>query len=69
MDVMKDEAEVANREQDLTIAKTTLQFQSLLIKNALTKNLDDPILEVMPGTPDGPIRGGGRVRQAGRRKT
>ena len=42
MDVMKDEAEVANREQDLTIAKTTLQFQELLIKNALTKNLDDP---------------------------
>ncbi len=26
MDVLKDEAEVANREQDLTIAKTTLQF-------------------------------------------
>ena len=48
MDVMKDEAEVANREQDLTIAKTTLQFQELLMKNALTKNLDDPILEAMP---------------------
>lgn len=51
MDVMKDEAEVANREQDLTIAKTTLQFQELLIKNALTKNLDDPILEAMPVKP------------------
>ena len=51
MDVMKDEAEVANREQDLTIAKTTLQFQELLIKNALTKNLDDPILEAMPVRP------------------
>lgn len=51
MDVMKDEAEVANREQDLTIAKTTLQFQELLIKNALTKNLDDPILEAMPVHP------------------
>jgi outer membrane protein TolC len=48
---MKDEAEVANREQDLTIAKTTLQFQELLIKNALTKNLDDPILEAMPVHP------------------
>ena len=48
MDVMKDEAEVANREQDLTIAKTTLQFQELLMKNALTRNLDDPILEAMP---------------------
>ncbi|RZU41918.1 TolC family protein [Edaphobacter modestus] len=51
MDVMKDEAEVANREQDLTIAKTALQFQELLIKNALTKNLDDPILEAMPVRP------------------
>ncbi|HEY5330390.1 MAG TPA: TolC family protein [Acidobacteriaceae bacterium] len=51
MDVMKDEAEVANREEDLTIAKTSLQFQELLIKNALTKNLDDPILEAMPVHP------------------
>ena len=51
MDVMKDEAEVANREQDLTIAKTSLEFQELLIKNALTKNLDDPILEAMPVKP------------------
>jgi outer membrane protein TolC len=51
MDVMKDEAEVANREQDLTIAKSTLQFQELLIKNAITKNLDDPILEAMPVKP------------------
>ncbi|HEY6376744.1 MAG TPA: TolC family protein, partial [Edaphobacter sp.] len=51
MDVMKAEAEVANREQDLTIAKSTLQFQELLIKNALTKNLDDPILETMPVRP------------------
>jgi outer membrane protein TolC len=48
MDVLKAEAEVANREQDLTVAKTTLQFQELLMKNALTKNLDDPILEAMP---------------------
>ena len=51
MDVLKAEAEVANREQDLTIAKTALQFQELLMKNALTKNLDDPILEAMPVRP------------------
>jgi outer membrane protein TolC len=51
MDVMKAEAEVSNREQDLTIAKTTLELQELLIKNALTKNLDDPILEAMPVRP------------------
>lgn len=51
MDVMKDEAEEASREQDLTIAKTALQFQELLMKNALTKNLDDPVLEAMPVRP------------------
>jgi len=51
MDVMKAEGEVATREQDLTVAKTTLQFQELLIKNALTKNLDDPIFEAMPVRP------------------
>ena len=51
MDVMKDEAEEASREQDLTIAKTALQFQELLMKNALTKNLDDPTLEAMPVRP------------------
>lgn len=51
MDVMKDEAEVASRDQDLSIARSTLQFQELLIKNALTKNLDDPILEAMPVHP------------------
>jgi len=51
LDVMKDEGEVANREQDLTIARSQLHFQELLIKNALTKNLDDPILESMPVKP------------------
>ena len=51
MDVMKDEAEVASREEDLSIAKSQLKFQELLIKNALTKNLDDPILEAMPVKP------------------
>lgn len=51
MEVMKDEGEVANCEQDLTIAKSSLQFQELLIKNALTKNLDDPVLEAMPVHP------------------
>lgn len=51
MEVLKDEGEVANREQDLTIARSQLQFQELIIKNALTKNLDDPILEAMPVRP------------------
>jgi len=51
LDVLKAEGEVANREQDLTIARSQLRFQELLIKNAITKNLDDPILENMPVKP------------------
>jgi len=45
MDVMKAEAEVSKREQDLTVARTSLQLQALLMKNALTKSLEDPVLE------------------------
>ena len=51
MDEMKAEAEVSRRDQDLTVAKTTLELQQSLIKNALTKSLDDPILEAMPVVP------------------
>jgi outer membrane protein TolC len=51
MDVMRAEAEVSRRDQDLTVARTTLQLQELLIKNALTKSLDDPVLEAMPVVP------------------
>jgi outer membrane protein TolC len=51
MDVMKAEAEVSKRQQDLTVAKTNLQLQESLIKNALTRTLDDPILEEMPVVP------------------
>ena len=51
MDVMRAEAEVSRRDQDLTVAKTNLQLQESLIKNALTRNLDDPTLESMPVIP------------------
>lgn len=51
MDVMKAEAEVSKRDQDLTVARTTLQLQESLMKNALTKRLDDPSLEEMPVVP------------------
>jgi len=51
MDVMRAEAEVSRRDQDLTVARTSLQLQELLIKNALTKSLDDPVLEAMPVIP------------------
>ncbi len=55
LDVLRDEAEVAKRDQDLTVAKTTLQLQQLLMKNALTKNLDDPLLVAMPVIPTEPM--------------
>ena len=51
MDVMRAEAEVSRRDQDLTVARTTLQLQELLMKNALTSRLDDPVLEAMPVVP------------------
>ena len=51
IDVMRDEVEVANREQDVSIARSQLRFQQLLMKNALTKNLDDPQLEAIPVQP------------------
>jgi outer membrane protein TolC len=51
MDVMKAEAEASQRDQDLTIARTNLQLQESLMKNALTKSLDDPTLQEMPVIP------------------
>jgi len=49
--VLKAEAELATREQDLTVARTNLELQELLMKNAITRTLDDPILEEMPVVP------------------
>jgi len=51
MDVMRAEAEVSRRDQDLTVARTSLQLQETLMKNAVTKSLDDPVLEAMPVIP------------------
>lgn len=51
MDVMRAEAEVSKRDQDLTVARTSLQLQELLMKNALTKSLDDPVLEAINVVP------------------
>jgi len=51
MDVTRAEAELSRRDQDLTVAKTGLQLQELLIKNALTKSLDDPVFEAVPVVP------------------
>ena len=48
MDVMKAQTEVATRQQDLTISRTTLELQQSLIKAALTKQpapYSDPQLD------------------------
>jgi len=51
MDVLKAEAEASKRDQDLTVARTNLQLQESLMKNALTRTLDNPTLEEMPVVP------------------
>jgi len=51
MDVLKAESDVATRQQDLTVARTNLQLQELYMKNAITRSLDDPVLQEMPVVP------------------
>lgn len=51
MQVMKDQAAVATSEGDLTVARATLRLNELLIKNALTKTIEDPALADMPVIP------------------
>ncbi|HTZ90722.1 MAG TPA: TolC family protein [Alloacidobacterium sp.] len=51
MQVLKDQAAVASAEGDLTVARATLRLNELLIKNALTKTIEDPALADMPVIP------------------
>lgn len=51
MQVLKDEADVAAREGDLTIARAKLRLNELLIKNALTKTISNSKLVDMPVIP------------------
>jgi len=51
MEVLKAEADVATRQQDLTIARTNLELQELYMKNAISRSLDDPVLQDMPVVP------------------
>jgi outer membrane protein TolC len=51
MDVMKAEAEASKRDQDLTVARTNLELQESLMKNALTRTLENPTLEEMTVVP------------------
>lgn len=51
MDVLKAQGDLATRQQELTVARTSLELQELYMKNAITRSLDDPILEDMPVVP------------------
>src|SRR5205085_1690573 len=43
IEIVRAQAEVASRNQDLIISQTNLSLQQLLMKNAITKNQSDPI--------------------------
>lgn len=51
LDVMRAEADVSKSDQDLTVARTNLELQESLMKNALTRTLDDPVIETIPVIP------------------
>ena len=44
IEVVSAESAVAARNQDLIISQTNLQLQQLLMKNAITRNQNDPVL-------------------------
>ena len=48
---------MAARNQDLLISQTNLQLQQLLIKNAITRNLQDPLLAEAAVIPTDTMRG------------
>jgi outer membrane protein len=49
--VVQSKSSVATANQNLTVAQTNLQLQQLLMKNAVTRNVADPILAVAPVIP------------------
>ncbi|HWR15919.1 MAG TPA: TolC family protein [Terriglobales bacterium] len=51
IEVVRAENELATRNQELILAQTTLQLQQLLIKNAIARNMNDPVLAAAPVIP------------------
>jgi len=51
IEVVRAESEVAARNQELIVAQTNLQLQQLLMKNAITRNISDPLLAAAPVIP------------------
>jgi outer membrane protein len=51
LDVVNAKAQVASDQQALTTAKTKLEYQQLIIKQAIARNLDDPTFAAAPVIP------------------
>ena len=51
MTVVQSKSAVATAKQNIIVAQTNLQLQQLLMKNAITRNMADPILAVAPVIP------------------
>jgi outer membrane protein len=51
IDVVNAEAQVASAQQDVIISQTNLQLQELLMKNAVTKDENQPVLAAAPVVP------------------
>jgi outer membrane protein len=51
IEVVRAQSTVAANQQGLIVAQTNLQLQQLLMKNALSRNLSDPVLAAAPVIP------------------
>lgn len=51
LDVVNAKSQVASDEQALVSAKSTLEYQQLVMKQAISRNLEDPILSNAPVVP------------------
>jgi outer membrane protein len=51
LDVVNANAQVASDQQALTTSRTKLEYQQLIIKQAIARNLDDPIFAAAPVIP------------------
>ncbi len=51
IEIVRAQADLASRNQDLIISQTTLQYQQLLMKNAISRNLTDSALATAPVIP------------------
>lgn len=51
LDVVNANAQVASDRQALTTSKTKLEYQQLIVKQAIARNLDDPIFAAAPVIP------------------